>query len=170
MNKEVKLNPQMGSFVTMNPGYAGRSNLPENLKQLFRQMAMVKPDRELIAQVMLYSQGYRTAEQLAGKIVSLFELCNDQLSSQPHYDFGLRALKSVLVSAGNMKREEIGIARAKNIDISKYGEKELEEFEQRILLRSVCETVVPKLIADDIPLLSTLLRGVFPGSSIPAIL
>jgi dynein heavy chain 1 len=71
-------------------------------------MAMVKPDRELIAQVMLYSQGYKTAEQLAGKIVSLFELCNDQLSSQPHYDFGLRALKSVLVSAGNMKREEIG--------------------------------------------------------------
>lgn len=61
MSRDVKLNPQMGSFVTMNPGYAGRSNLPENLKQLFRQMAMVKPDRELIAQVMLYSQGYRTA-------------------------------------------------------------------------------------------------------------
>lgn len=72
MGKVVKLNPQVGCFVTMNPGYAGRSNLPENLKQLFRQMAMVKPDRELIAQVMLYSQGYKTAEQLAGKIVSLF--------------------------------------------------------------------------------------------------
>lgn len=72
MGKDVKLNPQVGCFVTMNPGYAGRSNLPENLKQLFRQMAMVKPDRELIAQVMLYSQGYKTAEQLAGKIVSLF--------------------------------------------------------------------------------------------------
>jgi dynein heavy chain 1 len=62
MGKDVKLNPQVGCFVTMNPGYAGRSNLPENLKQLFRQMAMVKPDRELIAQVMLYSQGYKTAE------------------------------------------------------------------------------------------------------------
>lgn len=123
MSRDVKLNPQMGSFVTMNPGYAGRSNLPENLKQLFRQMAMVKPDRELIAQVMLYSQGYRTAEQLAGKIVSLFELCNDQLSSQPHYDFGLRALKSVLVSAGNMKREEIARCRKENIDLSAFSPK-----------------------------------------------
>ena len=41
---------------------------------------------------------------MAGKIVSLFELCNNQLSDQPHYDFGLRALKSVLVSGGNVKR------------------------------------------------------------------
>lgn len=106
LGRDVKLNSQMGIFVTMNPGYAGRSNLPENLKQLFRQIAMVKPDRELIAQVMLYSQGYKSAERLAGKIVSLFELCADQLSSQSHYDFGLRALKSVLVSAGNLKRKE----------------------------------------------------------------
>lgn len=67
----------MGAFITKNPGYAGRSNLPENLKQLFRQMAMFKPDRELIAQVMLYSQGFSTAERLAGKIVSLFEFSAD---------------------------------------------------------------------------------------------
>jgi dynein heavy chain 1 len=47
--------------------------------------------------------------------------------------------------------------------------RDLQEFEQKILLRSVCETLVPKLIAEDIPLLSNLLQGVFPGSSIPTI-
>ena len=56
---------------------------------------------------MLYAQGFRTAEVLAGKVVPLFALCKDQLTQQPHYDFGLRALKSVLVSAGNLKRAAI---------------------------------------------------------------
>ena len=152
-----KLNSAMGIFVTMNPGYAGRSNLPDNLKQLFRQVAMIKPNREMIARVMLYSQGFKIAEKLSGKIVSLFELCDDQLSNQPHYDFGLRALKSVLVSAGNLKRAEKGRCD---------GEAEGNEAEKTILIRSVCNTVVPKLIAEDIPLLSKLLSGVFPGSDI----
>ena len=69
MERDFALNPAMGIFITMNPDYAGRSNLPDNLKQLFRQMAMVKPDKNMIAQVMLFSQGFKTAERLSGKMV-----------------------------------------------------------------------------------------------------
>ena len=73
ISRQVKVNPDMAIFITMNPGYAGRSNLPDNLKKLFRSLAMTKPDRQLIAQVMLYSQGFRQAEKLASKIVPFFQ-------------------------------------------------------------------------------------------------
>ncbi|XP_028677485.1 cytoplasmic dynein 1 heavy chain 1 isoform X2 [Erpetoichthys calabaricus] len=166
LNKQVKVSPDMAIFITMNPGYAGRSNLPDNLKKLFRSLAMTKPDRQLIAQVMLYSQGFRTAEILAKKIVPFFKLCDEQLSSQSHYDFGLRALKSVLVSAGNVKRERIQkIKREKGERGEVVDEGEIAENlpEQEILIQSVCETMVPKLVAEDIPLLFSLLSDVFPG-------
>ena len=73
IGKDVKVSEDMAIFITMNPGYAGRSNLPDNLKKLFRSLAMTSPDRQLISQVMLYSQGFRTAEILAGKIVPFFK-------------------------------------------------------------------------------------------------
>lgn len=103
---------------------------------------MISPDRESIAEVMLYSQGFKTAEKLAKKIVPLFKLCSEQLSSQAHYDFGLRALKNVLVSAGNIKRKLTGKELQKVIE--EIGE---QEYEQQVLIKSVCETIIPKLIS-----------------------
>ncbi|KAJ2172983.1 dynein heavy chain, partial [Coemansia sp. RSA 551] len=152
LGHRVRLHPDTGVFITMNPGYAGRSNLPDNLKKLFRSFAMARPDRGLIAQVMLYSQGFRQAETLAGKIVPLFSLCSEQMSAQPHYDFGLRALKSVLVSAGNLKREQL-----------QHSGDEVDE--QALVIQSVRETVVPKLVAADMRLLMRLLDDVFPGAT-----
>lgn len=149
MGRDVKLNPYMGIFITMNPDYAGRSQLPDNLKQLFRQVAMTKPDKDMIARVMLYSQGFLTSDKLSGKMVSLFDLCLNQLSSQSHYDFGLRALKSVLNISGKLKRE----AKAKVTDLSEID----EAWEANILIKSLTESLVPKLIQDDIPLLKNLL-------------
>lgn len=110
-------------------------------------MAMARPDRELIAQVMLFSQGFRTAESLASKVVPFFNLCDEQLSRQPHYDFGLRALKAVLASAGILKRE-----RLQNVQVEQ--DEDVVEMEQIILIQSVTETIVPKLVADDVPLLT----------------
>ncbi|CAH0480997.1 unnamed protein product [Peronospora belbahrii] len=157
LGKSVKLNPDVGIFVTMNPGYAGRSNLPDNLKQLFRSIAMVAPDRELIAQVMLFSQGITTAEQISAKVVLLFNLCEDQLSKQPHYDFGLRALKSVLVSAGQLKRK---ITQAQDSSVPAS----IEKLETKALIGSITDTILPKLVSSDVPVFETLLKGVFPGT------
>ncbi|KAJ2856201.1 dynein heavy chain [Coemansia erecta] len=162
LDNKVRLHADTGIFITMNPGYAGRSNLPDNLKKLFRSFAMTKPDRALIAQVMLYSQGFRQAELLANKVVPLFNLCAEQLSQQPHYDFGLRALKSVLVSAGNLKRERLQRS-ADSAMAHKKEEEEEEGSEQGLVIQSIRETVVPKLVAQDIQLLSSLLDDVFPG-------
>lgn len=163
VGKNVKLNKNMGIFITTNPGYSGRSTLPPNLTKLFRPMAMTRPDRELIAQVMLFSQGFRTAESLASKIVPFFNLCAEQLSPQPHYDFGLRALKAVLASAGILKRERLQSARDADEESDGVGLSDATS-EQVILIQSVTETIVPKLVADDVPLLTSLLADVFPGT------
>jgi dynein heavy chain 1 len=158
IGRSLTLNPNIGIFITMNPGYIGRSNLPDNLKQLFRSVAMTKPDSEMIAEIMLYSQGFQDAAMLSRKIVPLFKLCAEQLSPCSHYDFGLRALKSVLVGSGQLKRTAIATAAATAVGQAQ---------EISIIVKSFCGAVIPKLLPDDVVLLQSLLRDVFPGAQEP---
>lgn len=92
-----------GLFVTLNPaskGYAGRSKLPDNLKALFRSVAMAAPDDEVIAEVLLLAEGFRAAREGGRALVALFSLSRQLLSQQRHYDWGLRSLKTILTAAG----------------------------------------------------------------------
>ena len=159
LGRSIKLHENVATFITMNPGYAGRSNLPDNLKSLFRSVAMVVPDRKLIAQVMLYSQGIVTAEQLAPRVVDLFLLCEARMSKQRHYDFGLRALKTLLVSAGALKRQ--ALEGKGNLE----GD-ELADAEKKALIVGACNNVLPKLIGDDMTIFTEVLEEVFPGSEV----
>ena len=76
---EINLQHKLGFFITMNRGYAGRTELPENLKALFRSCAMVVPDLVLISENMLMSEGFTQARALSEKFVSLYMLSRELL-------------------------------------------------------------------------------------------
>nr|SYZ35238.1 PtDNAH9b [Paramecium tetraurelia] len=146
---EISLDPTCGVFITMNPGYLGRAELPEGLKALFRPITVVVPDLELICENMLMAEGFEEAKTLAHKFVTLYMLCRDLLSKQLHYDWGLRAIKSVLVVAGGFKRAEANIA------------------EQALLMRALRDFNIPKIAFQDLDVFSGLLSDLFPNINIP---
>ena len=145
LGKEIHLKPTIGYFITMNPGYEGRSELPDNLKVMFRPVTMVVPEKGLICENVLMSEGFTEARALAKKMNVLYKLSEEQLSVQAHYDFGLRALKSVLMMAGQLKRECPHLS------------------EEKVLMRALRDMNMPKFVSGDVELFLGLINDLFPN-------
>jgi len=146
----VVMKPTFNVYITMNPGYAGRAELPDNLAALFRPVAMMVPDYALIGQIMFYAYGFGDAESLAKKMVTTMTLSSEQLSSQCHYDYGMRAVKTTIEMCGKLKRELGAVLQ-----------------EDQITLRALRDVNVPKFLADDLPLFENIISDLFPTTERP---
>lgn len=151
IDQTITVSAKTGLFITMNPGYAGRSELPDNLANLFRPVAMMAADLMAICKIELMSRGFKQNEVLAKKVVTIYELMLKQLSKADHYEFGMRAVKSVLNASGRIKRQY------------------LELDETAVMIKAIRDMNLPRFIAEDVVLFDNLFMDLFPECEEPPV-
>jgi len=94
---------------------------------------------------MLFAEGFGGADILSRKMTKLYKLASEQLSCPRHYDFGMRAVKSVLNMAGRLKRGNP------------------DKPEDALLIQAMIDSNVPKFLNQDIPLFDAIIGDLFPN-------
>eukprot|EP00667_Euglena_gracilis_P000034 EG_transcript_34 len=168
LDKTIDLNQNAGIFVTLNPAgkaYGGRSKLPDNLKQLFRPVAMAVTDNALIAETELYSEGFKQAKAIGRKVAEVFGLARQLLSAQQHYDWGLRPLKTILRVAGNLIHAEKRrpAEGREGAEAPRLSEEEQFKWEAALVIKSLRINTLSKLTFDDSKRFNELVTDMFPG-------
>ncbi|CAF1063283.1 unnamed protein product [Rotaria sordida] len=149
--QDIDLVWSCGLFITMNPGYAGRTELPDNLKSMFRPISMVVPDSNYIAEIILFGEGFSDTRLLATKVYTLYQLCAQQLSKQDFYDFGLRSMAAVLRYAGRKKRDSPHLK------------------DDQVVILAMKDMNVAKMTEPDLPLFNGIVSDLFPDIDTPII-
>ena len=108
------------------------------------------PDYALISEIKLYSFGFADARNMARKLTQVLKLCSEQLSSQRHYDYGMRAVFSILVRAGNLRQC--------------MGDQWSEDM---IVLSAINDVNIPKFTTNDLPLFRGIASDLFPDTQLP---
>lgn len=144
---QLKLHPMRFISTTMNPDYVLRSELPDNLKILFRTVSMVIPDFNVIGEIHLLSSGFVDARNISFKITLLCKICAEQLSIQHQYDFGLQTLINIL----------------RTCQIAKINFP--TEDENSLVLKAINNIKIPKILQCDIYLYETIIKDLFPEKS-----
>ncbi|VVC43185.1 Dynein heavy chain, domain-2,Dynein heavy chain domain,Dynein heavy chain, domain-1,Dynein heavy chain, P- [Cinara cedri] len=147
--RNITLIPTCGIFITTSSCYEDRLNLPQNLKSMFRTVSMIVPDNKLIAETMLFGEGFKDPRNVTNKIILLFSLCKQLLDKHNFYEYGLGSLIKLIKYAGKCKRENLKIT------------------DDEIILLAFHKMSLVNMTKEDLPIFMDIINNIFSDITLP---